>query len=296
MPNPIMANFVSKIELWKAVSLHFLFSIRRRNRKSILLKPRKLGDGGSKTLVMWYFGFWMLDVLFPFWGVFWIFWGDVLRCSSLFFGKNTMRSERKRRKKTHLHCFLVEDVQLKNSQLTFWQQILEVTPTVTDLGTGRLSVPCRDVWVCCRVRLKRGGMPQLSCSLGAAPGSGWDLQFAPARKPSLKQTIIFQPSIYRCKLAVSFVEGNGSFWMMINPLLKEDDETQKSTYKNTNILSATISPVEFYSQNKTPLVGWFADLRLRFCCWWPQHPKMCGGVLWWVSCVMIWSTMYTPEN
>jgi len=31
--------------------------------------------------------------------------------------------------------------------------------------------------------------------------------------------------------------------MMINPLLKEDDETQKPAYKKTNILSATISPV-----------------------------------------------------
>ena len=196
MPNPIMANFVSKIELWKAVSLHFLFSIRRRNRKSILLKPRKLGRWRQQNLgdVI----FWILDVGCSF---------SLLRCLldilgwcfkmfQSFFGKNTMRSERKRRKKTHLHCFLVEDVQLKNSQLTFWQQILEVTPTVTDLGTGRLSVPCRDVWVCCRVRLKRGGMPQLSCSLGAAPGSGWDLQFAPARKPSLKETDL--PSICGC--------------------------------------------------------------------------------------------------
>lgn len=47
---------------------------------------------------------------------------------------------------------------------------------------------------------------------------------------------------------------------MINPLLKEDDETQKPTYKKTNILSATISPVfSFAAKHESvdsPISGW----------------------------------------
>ena len=32
-------------------------------------------------------------------------------------------------------------------------------------------------------------------------------KFAPEKRPSQKETIVFQPSIFRCQLAVSFREG-----------------------------------------------------------------------------------------
>ena len=35
-------------------------------------------------------------------------------------------------------------------------------------------------------------------------------QNAPENRPSQKETIVFQPSIFRCKLAVSFREGRKS--------------------------------------------------------------------------------------
>ena len=35
----------------------------------------------------------------------------------------------------------------------------------------------------------------------------WNEQFAPENRPSQKEMIVFQPSIFRCELAVSFREG-----------------------------------------------------------------------------------------
>lgn len=116
------------------------------------------------------------DVFFSFWGVsaydfrcFLIFWGDVLDVS--FFCWQEPNEEQTQRTR-EIQLFLVEDV-----QFIFTIDILTIDSgsTLVTFWNWKTSVQIVTysmvLWHC-RVRLKRGGMPQLSCSLGAAPGLG----------------------------------------------------------------------------------------------------------------------------
>ncbi len=55
--------------------------------------------------------------------------------------------------------------------------------------------------------MKNGGEIQAMEKQTSPVYTPWNEQFAPENRPSQKEMIVFQPSIFRCELAASFREG-----------------------------------------------------------------------------------------